>query len=382
MLLISALLSILCGHGQAQEVQPSRTDQCTIGQNTFTGISPRHRKNRVKDIWSSNKNFHAAMDLDRCVTTVYTVNWRGNVGRSEEFWRLDRSFESAWLSNDGQHLTAGHYGEGRLPLDYDEDQVMLVFFRRGELVREVALLDLIAHGSELQETDAGYSWGRYLGFNSAGYFVVQPIGGKYILFDPSTGKPAKFKGRATRVLPNWQLFQDVMRCFEFQYPPSFTLKEHLSIHGTPTGWNSIKNQDEGWIIRTSVEDMAAHGSPFPGLEKASFREFVMSRVKAMFCADGPYSSRHVKEAATEKRFTSSNDVAGLELFLREVHETWSDGDEVTTEERTIGPVYAMSISQPGESHRVLFFEINYDRPVSREKMALLKGMVDTVRILE
>lgn len=382
-LFISAIGLIICGRGIAEEVKPSRSEKSAMSQNAFTAIEALHRKNTVKRIWASNKNFYAATDLEQGSTTVFRVNWQGNVGRSEEFWRLDRSFEIAWLSNDGQHLISGHFGEGRLPLNTNKDHVMLVFFSQGNLVREVALSELIVDCSALQKTGTGYSWGRYLGLNSAGYFVVQPIHAKYILFDPSTGKPTTFKGEGPMVLPNRQLFQDVMRCYEFQYPGTCTLTEHVSCHGTPTGWNSIRKENEDWVIDTSVENMAAHGSAWQDREQKSFRDFVLYRVKAMFCADGPHSSRYVNESVSEKSFSSSNDVPGLELYLREIHETYGeDGEDGRIEERTIGPVYAMSISQPGEAHRVLFFEINYNRPVSPQQKMLLKDMVDTVRILK
>jgi hypothetical protein len=174
-----------------------------------------------------------------------------------------------------------------------------------------------------------------------------------------------------------------MRCYEFQYPSSWSLKEHLSYNGRPSGWNSIREENKGWVISTSIESMAAFSSNRNNPEKRSLEDFVMFRARAMFCADGPNGSHYIKEAVSQTEFTNPSGLKGLELFLKQVHETHLEDEEKTKiEEKTIGPVYAISISQPHELQRVLLFEINDDGPTSPEQRALLQDIVTTVRILQ
>jgi hypothetical protein len=381
--LISTVWFMTTGSGLAQETdQRARADQSSLGQSTYTAVGGLRGARPVKEIWSSNKNFFASVDHDRKVTTVYKVEWRENIGRSEKSWSLDGTFETAWLSNDGRHLIAGNHANNLLPLNFDKEEVMLRFFRTGQRLNQIAIHELIEDFSKLRKTEAGYDWGRYLGLNSAEYFVVKSIEQKIFLFDIMTGQPTTFKPRAASALPGWDIFQDVMRCYEFQYPSDLLLDKALMPSGMPSDWTFLKRKDGGWIIGTSVEDADVFFPASHNPARRSFEVFVTDRAGAMFCADGPTGSRFIKGVVSQRRFTNPNGLLGIELFLLEVEEeNLEDEKETKAEERTIGPVYALSISQPDESHRVLFLRLNHEQPEFSQARELLENMVNTVRVL-
>lgn len=379
--LISTVCFVLTGPGFSQGTdQPAPADQSAMPQNTYTTVGGRRGTRPVREIWSPNKKFFASVDLDREVTTVYGVEWQGNMGRSKKTWSLSGTFETAWLSNDGRHLIAGPHGNDFLASSFDKEEVMLLFFRTGQLLNQVTLHELIGDLFKLRKTEAGYGSGRYLGLNSAGYFVVKSNEQKALLFDVSTGKPTTLKSRAAGRLPGWDLFQDIMQCYEFQYPSDCLLDKELMPSGEPSLWMFLKRKDGDWIIGTSVENGAEFSAASEDSGKRSFEAFVRDRAGAMFCADGPTGSRFIR-GATQKKFTNPNGLITNELFLIEIEEEYLEKEETKTEERVIGPVYAVSISQPNESHRVLFLRLNHERPELSQTREILQNMVNTVRVL-
>ena len=381
--LISTVWFVATGSGLAQETdQCARADHSFSGQSTYTAVGGLRGTRPAKEIWSSNKNFFASVDRNRKVTTVFGVKWRGNIGRSKKLWTLDGTFDAAWLSNDGQHLIAGNHANDFLPLSFGKEEVTLRFFKTGHLLNQIVLHELTDDFSKLRKTAAGYDWGRYFGLNSAGYFVVKSIEQKTFLFDIRTGRPTTFKSQAASQLPGWDFFQDIMGCYEFQYPSDHLLDKQLMPSGMPSGWTFLKKKHGDWIIGTSVEDADVF-SPAPhDLGKRFFEAFVIDRAGAMFCADGSTSSRFIKGVVSQRRFTNPNGLLGIELFLLEVEEEYLEDEKKTrAEERTIGPVYAVSISQPSESQRVLFLRLNHEQPDLSQTRELLQNMVNTVRVL-
>lgn len=361
----------------------------SFGTYSTTGSSDRKTtimssdgKIIAEEIYSPNKRFYAFADIDKKITTIYEVIWQGNIGRRKKFWAMDGCFEMLGLLNDGEHLVVGYQGASMIPIDYKKDQVMLSFFKSGKLINQVRLNQLITNFSKLQRTDSGYYWGRYLGLNSAGYYVVEFVEGKKILFDVKIGKPIKFKSEKVSKLTKWKVYQDIMRCYEFQYPDSYLLEEHLCSDGTPAGWNFLKRKNKGWVIETSIESIADLPLDWYDPAKISFEDFVIDRARAMLCTDGPTGSRYTTDVVRKKVFTNTNKLKGLEFYLLEVHETYfEDMEEVKIEKRTIGPTYAISISQPDESYRVLYFLINDEEESFMQMKEILKKIVDTVRIL-
>lgn len=78
-----------------------------------------------------------------------------------------------------------------------------------------------------------------------------------------------------------------------------------------------------------------------------------------------------------------NDLDALSFYITVVMETFSeDPKESTTEKRTEGPIYAVSISLPNTSHRALILRLIDEGTKSKENQEILRKMVDTVRILK
>jgi hypothetical protein len=142
----------------------------------------------IRTVCSRNGFFCARMDPDLSLTTVFR---RRAGGVTEPLWSMPGWFREASLSNDGQYLVAGYDGGNLLPLDVRKDQVMLSFFDRGRLIRQVRLNDLVPDVSKLTRTVSHYHWGRFHGLNSEGHLVVELADKQWVLFDPRTGLPIR-----------------------------------------------------------------------------------------------------------------------------------------------------------------------------------------------
>jgi hypothetical protein len=139
-----------------------------------------------KTIWSANKRYFAVMEPDKQITTIY----RTTQGKQEEkVWSMYGWFRVAALTDDGEHLVAGYEGMNLIPIDYDKHQVMLYFFKRGELVNHVSLDQIIRDNSKLQRTVSHYSWGHFEGLDQAGRYVIETVEGRRIRFDVAKGTP-------------------------------------------------------------------------------------------------------------------------------------------------------------------------------------------------
>jgi hypothetical protein len=214
---------------------------------------------RVKHIWSPNKNFVADILFDDNVTKIGKVDWQGNVGRTTWLWSMVGAPEQGWLSNDRNYL--------------------------------------------IQET-------RTSGGRSAGQFLLKRENGKE------------------------------------------------------------------WLIEGLVEDVVEYPREFP---TKNFEEFVFERASAMYSADGCDSSTSVAEFVNKKRFVTPNHLDALEFYLVLQDSYYDEAGTTKNEKRTVGPVYAISISGLGEPQRVLFLRLanGQEDKASREN-ATLKAIAETI----
>jgi hypothetical protein len=316
---------------------------------------------RVKQIWSRNKKFVADVYSDQKVIRIGKVDWQGNIGRTTPLWFMEGTFTSGWLADDGAHLVAGLESPSSVPQDYTRDQILLSFFRRDQLIRHTRLDELITDLSKLQKDGATYRWAKYVELNVCGYLAVETIEGKKFLFDVTTGEITEFSAEKAYRVTGWDSYQDSSRCYQFQFPSAYSLKENLTSRGNPAGWLLLKRaEDKEWLIEASVEDMADYPREFAGM---NFEEFVFDRARAMYSADGPGSSTYATDVVRQRRFVNRNHLDAIEFFLVVAHETSDEDGKTTIEKETIGPVYAVSIGAPEAAARVLFL-----RPVNgREK---------------
>ncbi len=360
---------------------PPTIEQTQRPKRGVSTIMDPDKKATTKQIWSPNREFYVILDPHNKIITVYGVDWQGKTGRRKKLWVMDGQFEVVCLSNDGEHLVASQ-ATNSLPLDYEKDEVMLSFFRCGGLIREIRLRQLITDFSKLQRANSGYHWGKYLGLNAAGYYVVETAEGRKILFDLKTGRPIKLRLEKKGKFPEWKSYQDIMRCYEFQYPDDYVLKEHLAYDGTSTGYLLLERKNGEWVVKTSIDEIAAYPREYYDSVRMSFEEFAINRAKAMCSADGPGGSRYATDVVGKEIFKNTYDLEGIEIYLLEVIEAYlEDSKEQKTAKRVKGPIYAVAISQLNERHRVLFFELNDEVENSSQEKQILKKIVSTVRIL-
>ena len=105
-------------------------------------------------------------------------------------WTAQGWSRVAALADDGEHLVLGYAGMNLIPVDYDPDMEMLAFYRRGAVVRRVALSALVGREA-LQRTVSHWYWGDYLGLDAGGRYVVRTGAGREIRFDMTTGLPVR-----------------------------------------------------------------------------------------------------------------------------------------------------------------------------------------------
>ena len=108
----------------------------------------------------------------------------------EVLWSMPGWFREAALADDSDHLVFGHEGLNLLPLDAGADTVILTFVRRGEVIREVVLSEVLQELSSLERTLSHLNWGYYIGLDDAGRYVIETVEGRRLAFDVITGRLA------------------------------------------------------------------------------------------------------------------------------------------------------------------------------------------------
>jgi hypothetical protein len=141
---------------------------------------------KKKEVLSNNKQFCAVMDPRLMMTTVYRI---GENSSREKAWAMYGWFRVANLADDGEHLVVGYDGMNLVPLDIEMDDVMIYFFRKGELINHVTLGELVKNKLSLKRTASHYLWGSFRGINQEGDYVVETVEGRTVVFDVATGKP-------------------------------------------------------------------------------------------------------------------------------------------------------------------------------------------------
>ena len=329
-------------------------------------------------IASPNEDFEAAEDLTTGTITVRKIEWHGQWGQQKYYWQMKGYFELLGLADDGEHLVAGTRGVYPLPLSYKREQVMLHFFRTGSPVGQVTLSRLIKDFSKLKKLDSGYRWGRYLGLNRAGYFVVETVEGNKLPFDIRTGKAVTFGSNAKASPTDWKAYQDIMCCYEFRYPSDYALKERLGYQETATGETVLRSAAAPRTIWTQAEDQYRESA------RSSFEEFAIERAKVMFQADGPDGSTYARDVVGKKAYRNGNGLEVLQFSLTVVRETFDEeGKKTIAEEETKGPIYVVSISQPADQrHQALFLQFEPESASLEGEKQLIEKIVDTVNILK
>src|SRR5689334_20548413 len=102
---------------------------------------------------SPDGRFVAEMDPWRMETAVYRVD-RDGVRHYE--WSMPGWSSRVALANDGDHLIVGEEEGGLVRLNWAPDDVMLRFYERGHLVREVTLVEIVPDPREMLRVYSHY----------------------------------------------------------------------------------------------------------------------------------------------------------------------------------------------------------------------------------
>lgn len=340
---------------------------------------------RVIHVWSPNKEAVADVMIDTNCIQIGRIVWNGRLGRTKWLWSMEGSYQEGWLSDDGEYFVGCYEGLNFLPLSFTKDLIILSFFKHGMLMGSVRLDQLITDFSKLKKVDSKYRWSKYIGLNACGLIAGETIEGKKIVFDIATGSPVEFKTEGVLGQPGWKTYEDILRCYQFQYPSEYFLKESVVLQGdregSPTGHVNL-GKNGNWFIEVTYED-SVNLREF--CEGKSFEEFAVERAKTMYSADGPSSSTHATEVARRDLFTNPNKLTVMEFYLTVVYEGYSENTgEPAIKKQIEGPVYAIRLCPTGKPYpyRVLFFRIRGETEIgSSQEEGRLKQIVDSVRLL-
>lgn len=117
------------------------------------------------------------------------------ISTGKVLWSIPGWHRWMFASDDGVSLVVGYDGMNLVPRDVGMDEPVLFFYRRGALVRKVALKELYSSKSAMDRTASHYAWAEMLGFDRENHFVVYLVGGRKRVFDPATGKPIAQPGK-------------------------------------------------------------------------------------------------------------------------------------------------------------------------------------------
>ena len=337
----------------------------------------------LKTFHSKNHLFTAIVCPDDKNIFVFKVKWHGNVGRREKIpmWSTEACFEEVWVANDGQHIVGATYAEGTLPSNYTKEEIIFSFFKNGKSIGDIVLSEIISDFSKLEKTQSGLRWGNLKGYNEAGYLVAETVENQILMLDPSTGTKVEFRQKKGKVPADFKTYRDFMNCFEFAYPKDYEMNK---------GGFLLKEKGAGWLIAINFEDMSQYPNQEYNPQEMTFEDFAIHRAKTMFSADGADGSQYATDVIKRNCFTTLNNLKALEIYLTVVRKSWpvyEDGQEekesdIEIEKSQEGPIYAVSLSKPGDPYKVLLLKLTDEGKQSQKEKETLKHITNTIKILK
>jgi hypothetical protein len=339
----------------------------------------------------SSPNGGAAVDIfiDKKVIKVKKINWIGKLGRSEPFWSMKGDFRQGWITDDGEYFVGAEHLD-LLPPNFSRGLTILSLFKHGSLIAEVRLNQLITDFSRLEKEGSLYRWCKYIGLNECGFLALETTESKKFLLDVTTGKIEAFQPEGEIEGPGWKRYEDITRCYQFQYPGTYSFKAPVVQRGElkkiRTDYMAL-GEDGKWFLQGYYENVR----DFERLISArSFEDFAVKRTSMMYDADGLGGSNYARGVARKESFTNPNNLSVLVLYFTVVDERYGEGTEKPElKERVEGPVYAVHLSPHAETYPygVLFFQLRNDEDEDEGENVVsqkedLRKIVDSVRLIK
>jgi hypothetical protein len=141
---------------------PPRTLTCSLANRACAALSPDHRS---------------------------AIIWRkGARGTRTGLWTAHIVSPYLAVEDSGDAMVELYPGLTLLSMEAGPETIVLVFHRRGAVPVRIRLSDVIKYPSRLPKTVSHRHWANAMGFNGRGSFVLDTVEGRYIRFDPATGR--------------------------------------------------------------------------------------------------------------------------------------------------------------------------------------------------
>ena len=142
-----------------------------------------------------------------CATTDPAANTTIARNRATQrvLWSLPGWHRWLFIADDGISAVVGYGGQNLLPLDVRLSQPVLSFYRRGKLIRVVALGELYKQLADIPRTESHLAWVSSVGFNHQNQFMLTLPDGRMVTFSPfglrmhSATKASNNSSKRTRV---------------------------------------------------------------------------------------------------------------------------------------------------------------------------------------
>ena len=137
-----------------------------------------------QEICNKTNSYCAVISLENG-SSVYE---NGNERKKRKIYSIPGWHRDPYLSENGEYFAAGYSGLSLVPLDVNENTIILTIWKRGEKITEVKLGQLLTSMASLQKTVSHYYWGETIGFDKDGSFAIKTVEGNVVKINPKNGE--------------------------------------------------------------------------------------------------------------------------------------------------------------------------------------------------
>jgi len=142
-------------------------------------------EDRDPRIDSANGRFFAVPGPEKKSALVFRRD--GPDGRVK-LWEMKGWPYAGYLDDDGESFAVGDWDVHVLKRGYRGDEVIVSFYRRGELIKSLRVADILRRPKNLgSPSEGGYHWGTWVGFVGLHRFALDTAEGRRLIYDVTTG---------------------------------------------------------------------------------------------------------------------------------------------------------------------------------------------------